>query len=118
MVTTQGQAIASKYYKTKILKISNDADCRLFCIGIETIHHIDSICPMLTLKKYPVRDNAIPFHFHWNAYKHTYKHNPDLVTATSKKQYHGIGKWKKWCKKANFKKDKKKNTFIKYKDWR
>ena len=88
ITSCQDQALATNYYKAKILKTGQDPKCRLCKTEDETIHHIISGCSILAPKEYLTRHNAVAAHLHWNICKaygievcdKWYEHKPKPVT--------------------------------------
>ena len=92
ITSCQDQAIATNYYKAKILKTSADPKCRLCKVEPETIQHIMSACPILAKKEYLERHDAVASCLHWNVCKYYnlkvaekwYEHMPAPVTESEK----------------------------------
>ncbi|CAH1995192.1 unnamed protein product [Acanthoscelides obtectus] len=90
ITTRQDQALATKYYKSKILGISNDPKYRLCKKYNETLQHIVSGCPILAAKEYLDRHNSVASHLHWKICRHFnipthdkwYLHQPKPVVDT------------------------------------
>jgi hypothetical protein len=62
----QDQAVATRYYKAKIIKIRDTDDKRRFCgQEPETIHHLLSSCQPLAGSLYVDRHNNVAKYIHW-----------------------------------------------------
>jgi hypothetical protein len=70
-VTTQDQALNTKFYTTKILNTETDSKCRLYQKFDETIDHIISACPILAKEQYVKWHDKVSAQLHFNICKET-----------------------------------------------
>ena len=91
IVATQDQALHTKYYGKKILKVETDSTCRLCQKFDETVDHKISACPILAKEQYIKRQDRVSAQLHYNICKemgvqldkkHWYEHVPKSVETT------------------------------------
>ena len=90
MIAIQDQAIATNYYRKRILKEDIDEKCRLCGMQSETIYHLSSGCSILAKKEYITRHDKICSRLHYNVCKEFgittkskwYEHTPEAVTES------------------------------------
>jgi hypothetical protein len=85
IVSAQGQAISTNYFKKKILKEEIESRCRLCKEYEETVDHLTSGCSILAKNEYVIRHDKVCTHLHYSICK-------TLGTETTENWYSHIPK--------------------------
>ena len=68
-MAAQDQSLKTKNYQSKVMKTTDDPNCRICGKYQETIDHLVSGCPLLALKEYLIRHNKVAKYIHWKLCK-------------------------------------------------
>ena len=69
VLAAQDQSLKTKNYVAKIMKASNDPNCRYCGAHQETIDHLLAGCPTLAKNEYLIRHNKVAQYVHWQTCK-------------------------------------------------
>jgi len=87
LIAAQDQALNTKYYRSHIIKSTNDDRCRVCRLYPETVQHLLSACPILAGREYVERHDNVcrELHheilktYHFRTEEKWYRHNPKAV---------------------------------------